>query len=48
MTTQTDRFGYAQAKRFQLLEMPYAGRQFGLVILLPNVEGATSPSSNKE
>jgi serpin B len=32
---QTDEFGYATAADLQILEMPYVGKDFGLVILLP-------------
>jgi serpin B len=35
MMHQTDEFGYAVVPDLQILEMPYAGNDFGLVILLP-------------
>src|SRR5262249_6951026 len=32
---QKDKFGYLDGETFQALEMPYAGKEFSMVVLLP-------------
>jgi serine protease inhibitor len=36
MMHQTNRFGYLDGGSFQALEMPYAGKELSMVVLLPN------------
>ena len=36
MMTQTNLFGYAQYENLQLLELPYAGGDLSMIVLLPN------------
>jgi serpin B len=35
MMTQADTFGYAETGNLQILELPYVGKEFSLVVLLP-------------
>jgi serine protease inhibitor len=46
MMHQTANFGYYENLKFKALELPYAGRKFSMVVLLPNLKEGISDLEN--